>query len=70
MQRTKSDLKNFVPLWEREVADSITETEFDRLLRSDVNFLETPSRKGFVRNRRALAQDVFGAVIVRQRRIK
>ena len=29
MQRANLDLKNFVPAWERKIADTISETEFD-----------------------------------------
>ena len=69
MQRAKLDLNNFVPLWERKIADSVSETEFDRILRSDMNFSEASGSKDIVRDGRALAQDVFSALIVRQRRI-
>lgn len=69
MQRANLDLKNFVPVWEREIADSVTETEFDRLLRSDVKLREASGTERFVGDGRALAQDVFGALIVRQRRV-
>ena len=65
----KLDLKDFVPPWERKIADSISETEFDRLLR-DYGYIPVASGgKGVIRHRRALAQDVFSALIVRQRRV-
>ena len=70
MQRGNLDLKNFVPLWEREIADSVSETEFDRLLRSNMNLSESSGSENISRDRRALAQDVFGALIVRQRRVQ
>ena len=69
MQQPHLNLKDFVPSWEREIADSIRETEFDRLLRSDIDLSDASGREGIVRNRRALAQDVFSALIFRQRRI-
>ncbi len=69
MQRANLDLKNFVPPWERKIADSVRETEFDRLLRSDVNVLESPGSQNIVRDTRPLAQDVFSALVVRQRRV-
>ena len=40
MQRSSLDLKNFIPLWEHEFIDLVHETEFDRLLGSDVNLLK------------------------------
>ena len=69
MQRNNLDLKNFVPPWERKIADSVRETEFDRLLRSDVNVIETSLGQEAVRDVRPLAQDIFRALIVRQRRV-
>ena len=66
MQRANLDLKNFVPLWEREITDSISETEFDRLLGSDVNLLEPALSQKRTGNTCALAQDVFSALIIRQ----
>ena len=70
MQRANLDLKNFIPPWERKIADSVSETEFDRLLRSNMNFSEASGSKDIVRDGCALAQDVFSALIVRQRRIQ
>ena len=70
MQRAPLDLKNFVPPWERKLTDSISETEFDRLLRGDVNFSGASGGEGFVRDGCPLAQDVFSALIVRQRRVQ
>ena len=69
MQRSNLDLKNFVPPWERKIADSIRETEFDRLLRGDVNISEASGSESVVGDGRTLAQDVFRALIVRQRRV-
>ena len=66
MQRAKLNLKDFVPLWEREIADGVRETEFDRLLGSDVNFLETALSQKRAGNTCALAQDVFSALVIRQ----
>ena len=70
MQKAPLDLQHFVPPWEREIADRITETEFDRLLRSDINLFEASGGKGFIGDRRALAQDVFNALVIRQRRVQ
>ena len=70
MQRAKLDLKDFVPIWEREIADGISETEFERLLGSDVNLLEPAFSQKRIGNTCALAQDVFSALIVRQRSVQ
>ena len=41
MQRApKLDLNDFVPPWERKLDNLVSETEFDRLLRSDMNSLK------------------------------
>ena len=68
MQRAKLDLKNFVPPWERKFADEVRETEFDRLLQSDDNIIQSTGSQNIVGNTRPLAQDVFSSLIVRQRR--
>ena len=38
MQRAKLDLQHLVPMWERKFDNLVSETEFDRLLGSDVDF--------------------------------
>ena len=66
MQRAALDLNDFVPLWERKIEDNISETEFDRLLGSDVDLLEPALGQKRIGNACALAQDVFSALIIRQ----
>ena len=68
MQRTKLDLNNFVPLWERKFDNLVNETEFDRLVRRDIDLPETPFIQDRIGNTCALAQDIFSALIVRQSR--
>ena len=68
MQRAKLDLKNFVPLWERKFDNLMSETEFDRLLRRDVDFPEPPVIQDRIGNACPLAQDIFSALIIRQSR--
>ena len=68
MQRLpRLDLNDFIPPWERKLDNLVSETEFDRLLGSNVNLLEAPFGQDRVGNSCALAQDVFSALIVRQR---
>jgi len=67
MQRIpQSDLDDFIPLWERKLDNVVRDTEFDRLLGSDIDLLEKSVSQGSLRNRRALAQDVFDSFVVRQ----
>ncbi len=68
MQRAKLDLNNFVPLWERKFDNLVSETEFDRLLRRDIDLPETSVIQDRIGNTCALAQDIFSALIVRQSR--
>ena len=66
MQRAHLDMKHFLPVWERELDNPVDETEFDRLLGSDVDLLGASFSQKRVGNTCALAQDVFRALIIRQ----
>ena len=68
MQKARLDLNDFLPLWERKFDNFVCETEFDRLLGSNIDLLEAPVGQGRGGNTSALAQDVFSALIVRQGR--
>ena len=67
MQRANLDLQDFRLPWERKITDGVNETEFERLLRGDVNLVVTPSGQHVFGYTRPLAQDVFGALVIRQR---
>ena len=67
MQRANLDLHDFRLPWERKITDRVNETEFERLLRGDVNLVVTPSGQHVVGDTCPLAQDVFSALVVRQR---
>lgn len=63
------NLKDFVPPWEREIADRVRETEFDRILRGDMDVPVASGTQDVIRQGRPLAQDVFRSIVIRQRRI-
>ena len=67
MQRANLDLQDFRLPWERKITDRVNETEFERLLRGDVNLVVTPFGQHVLGDPCPLAQDVFSALIVRQR---
>ena len=70
MQRANLDLNDFLPVWERKFADGVYETEFDRLLRGEIHLPISAGGQEFVRNiSTPLAQDIFDALVVRQRRV-
>ena len=50
-RQRRSNLKDFVPLWEREFADRVHETEFDRILQGDVNITEASGGENLIRQR-------------------
>ena len=66
MQYAKSDLENLVPLWERELAYPIHQSVSGGFLRGDVNVFSSSIRQNGIGNLGALAQDIFGAEVVRQ----
>ena len=71
MQRfPRSDLNDFVPIWERKFDHLVGETEFDRLVGIDKNLLESSGIQDRVGNSCALAQDVFSSLIARQRSVE
>ena len=66
MQYADSDLKNLVPLWQRELAHRVHQPVRDGFGRRNVNILSAPVGQNAVGNVGPLAQDVFGALIVRK----
>ena len=68
--QNKLYLDQVTPLWQCKLSDLVTETEFDRILRSEINLPVTSGSEDAVSFRRAQAQDVFNAVVIRQRRVQ
>lgn len=66
MQYANSDLENLVPIWQRELPNRVNEPVRDRLIGVDVNVLGFPIGQNCIGNVGPLAQDVFGALIIRQ----
>jgi hypothetical protein len=66
MDRPKLNLNDLLPPWEAELPNVGDEPEFDRILRGDLNIANPPSGQHFVGQRRPVAQDIFGALIIGQ----
>ncbi len=66
MQRSKSDLDEFVPAWERKLPDFVHDAPLERLLSRDVHITHAPRSENVVRDGCVLAQDIFSARVVRQ----
>lgn len=70
LARGKLNLNDLLPPWESELPNVGDEPEFDRILRGDLNIAHPASGKDVVRQTRPLAQDVFRALVIRQRAIE
>lgn len=70
MQYTGSDLENLVPLWNRELPHRVNEPKREGFVRRDVNILGASIGQDMLGNVGPLAQDAFGARVVRQGAIK
>ena len=62
-----SDLNDFRPLWERELPHALHQPPLERLIRREMHVPQTARGENLVGNPRPLAQDVFNALVVRQR---
>ena len=69
MDKQKLNLVHFTPARERELLDSVRDTEFDRILRGEVNITEAPGGKKFIGDMTPIAQDAFSAILLRQSRV-
>lgn len=70
LQYSNSDLKNLVPLWQRELPNRVDKPVRDRILRRDVNVFGAPIREDALGNIGPLAQDIFGALLISQGAVK
>jgi hypothetical protein len=62
----KSDLENLIAGRERELGDLVNQTEFERLLRGDVEFTLSSGLQHGIGHPGALSQNAFSALFVRQ----
>ena len=69
MDRSKLNLVHFASRRERELLDLVRDTEFDRILRGEVNLAEPASGQEFIGDRTPIAQDAFRAILLRQGRV-
>ena len=67
MDKPKLNLIDFGSARERELLNRVHDTEFDRILRGEVNIPNSAGGEKFVGNARPLAQDAISAVFLRQR---
>ncbi len=70
MQYANSDLENLVPIWQRELPNVVHQPVVRGLLGSDVHVLGLAVSQDVLGNTGTLAQDVLGALIVRQGAVK
>lgn len=70
MNRPRLNLNDLIPAWERKFSNAVHDTEFERILRGDVNVPYAPGAQQFIRQGCTFAQDILSALIVRQRRVK
>ena len=70
MQYANSDLENLVPLWQRELPNRMDKPVSGGFVRRNMNVLGAPVGQDGIGNVGPLAQDVFGALIVRQGAVK
>lgn len=70
MDRARLNLNDLLPLWEREIAHPLHEPPLYSLTRRDVDVLEAPIVEDVGGDRSALAQDIFGASVIRQGGLK
>lgn len=68
MDRQKLNLNDVSSARERELLDRVRDTEFDRILRREVNLPGSSGLEQIVGNRTPLAQDAFRAILLRQGR--
>lgn len=66
MDKPKLNLVDFASMRERELLNRVDDTEFDRILRGEVDIPHPASKKDVVGKRRPIAQDAFEAVLLRQ----
>ena len=70
MDRTrKLTLNDLVPLWERKFSNPVDETPLESLVGRDIDLLKSSSGEGFIGDGSPLAQDVFRARLLSQRRL-
>lgn len=71
MDTTKrSNLDNLIPLWEREVANRVHKSVAESFIREDVNLPNPAGAQEGIGQGSTLAQDVFSALVLRQRGFK
>lgn len=70
VERGRLNLNDLVPAWERKLPHPIHQPELDSLLRRDEDVAVATRSEDFIGKRRALAQDIFRAKIIRQRSVK
>lgn len=66
MDRAKLNLYDFNSARERELLNQVRDTEFDRILRGEVDLLGPSSLKVLGRDGTTLAQDAFRSVLLSQ----
>lgn len=66
MERPKLNLNDVGTARERELLDRVCDTEFDRILRREVDISGSPGFQKLWRDATPLAQDAFSAVLFRQ----
>lgn len=70
MQYTDSDLQNLVPLWQRELPNRVDKPIRQSFVRRNAHILRAAVGQNGVGDVGPLAQDVFGALVVRQGAVK
>jgi len=66
MDRPKLNLVDVGSVRERELLDRVRDTEFDRIIRGEMDLLGSPSLKVLGRDGATLAQDAIRSVLLRQ----
>ena len=69
MDRQKLNLQHLTSTRERELLDLVRDTEFDRILRGEVNFAKSTGIEHIVGNGTPIAQDAFCSILLRQGRV-
>ena len=69
MNQPKLNLNDLLPPWESKLPDVGNESEFDRILRGDLNITRSAGGEDFIGQGRPVAQDVFSALVISQRRL-